>query len=57
MEIPLTNSDKYALVSKKDYKRTTEYKWYIDSDGYIARTMDGLRMSHFIYGKPSNSFN
>lgn len=34
--IPLTNSDKFAIVDDSDFEKVTGYKWYLHSEGYVA---------------------
>ena len=32
------------IISKKDFKRVSQYTWYVDSNGYVAGYIDGKRI-------------
>lgn len=58
--IPLTNSDKVALVDDRDFKRVMELKWYFiapnpsyPDDGYAKCTSPPYSyLHHFVKGNP-----
>jgi hypothetical protein len=43
VEIPLSNSDKYARISRADLPLVTEYTWRIGSTGYVITSIPSER--------------
>lgn len=49
IEIPLTNSDKVALIDDEDYERVSQYKWFLNEE-YVFSTnrKDRKKLHRFI---------
>jgi hypothetical protein len=49
--IPLTNSEQYALVDDEDADRVNSYRWYVGTKGYILAYLGQAEDSRPIFAK------
>jgi hypothetical protein len=55
--IPLTNSEKFAIVDNEVFEKLTAYgKWCILNGGYVVSTKDRTLMHKFILGEPPSGY-